>query len=110
MNRHQVSVFLVAVVTTLACATSVPSAKTANSTDAPARAATPAGAQSEPGTPPAPPEEAFAACNGKQEGADCSVKFDGREISGTCHHGPPGANDTRLVCMPLGRPGGPPSR
>lgn len=53
----------------------------------------------------APPEEAFTACTGKTEGAECSVKRGDETVTGTCRKGPPDSSDSRLACMPQGGPG-----
>ena len=58
--------------------------------------------------PPAPPEEAFAACAGKNKGDACGVTIHDRTIEGTCAEPPPGVSDTRLACRPNGPPPGPP--
>jgi hypothetical protein len=43
-----------------------------------------------------PPEEAFAACNGKEAGAACTVSFRGLIIEGQCVPW----QDKALVCRP----------
>ena len=55
-----------------------------------------------------PPQEAFAACDGKSEGDSCSVETPRGTLEGTCGR-PPRGEDERLVCMPP-RGEGPPSR
>lgn len=60
--------------------------------------------------PPAPPPEAYAACQGQTEGASVTLTLpDGKALQGTCRT----MNGT-LVAMPAGGPGGaggpPPAR
>ena len=61
--------------------------------------------------PPTPPPEAYAACQGKAEGASVTLTMpDGKTLAGTCR-----TMDGTLVAMPAGGPGGagsppPPSR
>lgn len=58
------------------------------------------------GTPPAPPPEAYTACQGKAEGDSVTLTMpDGKTLAGTCR-----SLDGQLVAMPAGRPGagGPP--
>lgn len=72
----------------------------------------PALAQSAPegGKPPGPPQEAIAACSGKQAGDVC--QFDGRNgtVSGSCMT-PPEDSSAPAACAPEGGPdGAPPPR
>jgi hypothetical protein len=61
-----------------------------------------------------PPPEAFSACSGKSEGAECSVTFRERTLDGVCV----APHDDELFCMPNDmppppsgdRPDGPPPR
>jgi hypothetical protein len=46
--------------------------------------------------PRRPPPEAFGACEGKDEGAECSVDFHGDTLAGVCVSPP----DDALFCMP----------
>jgi hypothetical protein len=46
------------------------------------------------------PKEAYTACEGKNSGDACSVKFGEREQTGKCEAPPQGASDTRLSCRP----------
>jgi len=60
--------------------------------------------------PPAPPPEAYAACQGKAEGASVTLTLpDGKTLEGTCR-----TMNGALVAMPAGHPGGaggpPPAR
>jgi hypothetical protein len=57
------------------------------------------------GPPPGrrPPEEAFAACEGREVGSECTVELRDRKLQGTCREGRDGDG---LVCMP--RPPEPP--
>lgn len=68
-----------------------------------------------------PPPEAFRACEGKSEGAECSVAFRGETLDGVCvappvdRRGPASEqNDAELFCMPKDLPpppdGPPPAR
>lgn len=50
--------------------------------------------------PRPPPEEAFTACEGKAAGAECTVTFGGRSLTGTCLAPPPHVSETRLFCAP----------
>jgi hypothetical protein len=50
--------------------------------------------------PRPPPEEAFTACDGKTAGAECTVTFGDRSLTGTCLAPPPDVNETRLFCAP----------
>ena len=52
-----------------------------------------------------PPAFAYEACADKEEGAACSVSFDGRSIHGSCMLG----LDERLFCLPDQPPARPPS-
>lgn len=54
-----------------------------------------------------PPPEAFAACEGLEEGAACTVLTPNEEaeIEGTCRRGPDGKGE--LACAPI-HPGPPP--
>ncbi|AKV04499.1 hypothetical protein AKJ09_11162 [Labilithrix luteola] len=52
-----------------------------------------------------PPAEAFAACDGKTEGASCDVAFDGGTRSGNCIVPPSDSGEKRLVCAPPRGPG-----
>lgn len=76
-----------------------------------ALAATPALAQPQGHQgPPAPPPEAYAACQGKTEGASVTVTLpDGKTLPGTCR-----TMNGALVALPAGGPGGaggpPPAR
>ncbi|AKT42013.1 hypothetical protein [Chondromyces crocatus] len=51
------------------------------------------------------PDEAFQACQNQAASAPCSVSHGDRAHQGTCKVP---ENDTRLACLPSGRPGGPP--
>ena len=60
--------------------------------------------------PPPPPPEAYAACQGKAEGASVTLTMpDGKTLAGTCR-----TMTGTLVAMPAGGPGGaggpPPAR
>lgn len=60
-----------------------------------------------------PPEEVFAACDGKAADAACSVTLGDHTIEGTCRAAPPTMNETRLGCAPSRPPPGerpPPQR
>ena len=52
-----------------------------------------------------PPAFAYQACADKEEGAACSVSFDGRSIYGSCVL----ALDERLFCLPDPPPARPPT-
>ena len=55
---------------------------------------------------PLPPDEAFKACEGLAESANCTVQLESRSIEGTCRKGPEGQGE--LACAPnLPPPGGP---
>ncbi len=58
-------------------------------------------------TPPAPPPEAYVACQGKTEGASVTLTMpDGKSLAGTCR-----TMGGTLVATPAGGPGGhPPAR
>jgi hypothetical protein len=56
------------------------------------------------GPPPAPPPEAFQACQSLAEGAACTVTHGDHQMAGTCRSGPDGG---ALACAPA-RPHGPP--
>jgi hypothetical protein len=47
--------------------------------------------------PPAPPPEAFKACEGKARGDACTVQIDNHTLSGVCD-APPG--ESKLACRP----------
>ena len=47
-----------------------------------------------------PPPIAFAACEGREDGAACSVSLPGHTIEGTCR----AAEDRRLFCLPAHMP------
>ena len=51
-----------------------------------------------------PPAEAFNACDGKKEGAECQVQFRDRTLTGVCV----APNSEELFCMPNDMP--PPPR
>lgn len=51
--------------------------------------------------PPAPPAEAYAACQSKSEREACTVTFREHTIEGTCFLHP---SDQRLFCRPSGPP------
>ena len=53
-----------------------------------------------------PPEEVFAACDGKAADAACSVTLGDHTIEGTCRAAPPTMNETRLGCAPSRQPPG----
>jgi hypothetical protein len=57
-----------------------------------------------------PPPEAFQACEGKNEGAECKVTFRGQTLDGVCITPP----DEQPFCMPNDMPpppeGAPPGR
>ncbi len=57
-------------------------------------------------TPPAPPPEAYQACQSLGEGAACTVTMGDRQASGTCRNGPDG--NGALACVPVRPPGPPP--
>lgn len=71
--------------------------------------AAPAAAQPQPpdGRRPQPPQEAFAACNGRSAGDACSVSFHGHTIEGRCAAFP---ETQTLACRPNHMPGPPPRR
>ncbi len=52
-----------------------------------------------------PPQEAYDACNGRSEGASCSVSFHGNTLAGTCRQD----RERALVCFPANMPA-PPSQ
>lgn len=54
----------------------------------------------QPQHPRRPPPEAFSACEGKQEGADCSVTFRDKTIEGVCV----APDKEELFCMPNDMP------
>lgn len=54
--------------------------------------------------PRRPPAEAFTACEGKAEGADCQVQLHDRTINGTCV----APSQDELFCMPNDMPPPPP--
>lgn len=45
-----------------------------------------------------PPEEVFAACDGKSSGAECSVTLGDRLLEGICSEPPSGVEEIRLGC------------
>ena len=51
--------------------------------------------------PPAPPSEAFTACDGKARGDACTVQVHDHTMNGVCD-APPG--ESRLACRPSGPP------
>ena len=51
--------------------------------------------------PPAPPPEAFTACDGKARGDACTVQIHDHTMNGVCD-APPG--ESRLACRPSGPP------
>ncbi len=55
--------------------------------------------------PPAPPAEAYTACDSKAEGDACTVTIHEHTITGTCATLP---KETKLHCRPSGPPPGPP--
>ncbi len=55
-----------------------------------------AAAEGERPPPREPPPEAFTACSGKAENAECSVTIHDQTIDGTCHALP----DKRIACRP----------
>lgn len=55
-----------------------------------------------PPNPGAPPQEAIDACQGKNEGEECSAKGGLGEMKGKCAKGP----DEKVACRPEGGPGG----
>lgn len=60
------------------------------------------------GQPPAPPPEAFTACQGQAEGAAVTITLpDGKTLEGTCRTITT-ASGTALAARPNGRPDGPP--
>jgi hypothetical protein len=107
---------LVAITSSLslfACGPQGPEPKSADATQEDAPPTPPGGPEgAKAGEHRAPPEEAFTACDGKQENDACSVKRDNEKVAGTCKQGPKDATETRLACMPQGGhkggPGGPP--
>lgn len=48
--------------------------------------------------PPAPPDEAFAACDGLAADDACAFDIDGHHVEGTCRNGPDGNGP--LACAP----------
>ncbi|HLK91785.1 MAG TPA: hypothetical protein VKZ18_17980 [Polyangia bacterium] len=56
--------------------------------------------------PPAPPPEAFTACEQKGSGDSCQVTLHEHTIDGTCAAAPDGSG--KLACRPNGPPPGPP--
>jgi len=68
------------------------------------------GAEPEGGPRRGPPPEAFAACEDKAAGDDCTVSLPDREVQGECVAPPPDAPDDRLVCRPDDMPPPPDGR
>ncbi|MFT4241736.1 MAG: hypothetical protein QM569_05565 [Acidovorax sp.] len=70
--------------------------------------ATPIAALAQPngrGAPPAPPPEAFTACQGKAEGTAVTMTMpDGKTLTGTCRSTATGSGTT-LAARPDGQPG-----
>ncbi len=58
----------------------------------------------DPPPPRRPPQAAFDACAGKNEGDACSVTFHEHTITGTCANTP----ESQLACRPDRPPPGPP--
>jgi hypothetical protein len=56
--------------------------------------------------PGPPPQEAFAACDGKATDAACTMTLGDKTLDGTCRPPPPGVSETRLACVPPIRPKG----
>jgi len=52
--------------------------------------------------PPAPPPEAYSACNGHSEGDACTVQFRDKTLDGTCRKLP--NDETALICVPAHMP------